>query len=911
MHPSGTGLQPGSRLGAYEIVGLLGAGGMGEVYRAVDTKLRREVAIKSLPVTLANDAQYMARFEREAQILAALNHPNIATVFGTEQGALVMELVEGQTLAERIAQGPLATDEAMAVALQIAAALEAAHEKGIVHRDLKPANVKVTPTGIVKVLDFGLAKTAESAPQSMPANSPTLTLQATEAGLILGTAGYMSPEQAAGKPVDRRADIWAFGVVVWEMLTGKAVFSGETVAHTLAAVLTKDFTWSSLPASTPRAIVSLLRRCLDRDLRTRLRDIGEARIAIERYKTDDVPAAAAETVHSSRRNRAWVWPAVAAVSLAAALVTGLMLWKAKHPLPQPLLQFDVVANVKVRQGPTNSLAISPDGSRIVIVGDVAGKPQLFSRGAGEMELTPIAGTEGGEAPFFAPNGQSIGFFADGQLKRAFLGGGPPIVICPAPRGRGGTWTHGGLIVFAPDIRSVLYRVPDTGGTPEPFTTFDAALRETNHRWPVSIQGTDVLLFVAHYGGGSYDKANIIAQSLRTGKRKVVVQGGTYPSYAGGYLFWVNNSKLLAAPFDLSSLELAAPAIPGPQSIFTSNGGAAAFALSSTGVAVCQADETKAAYRLGWLEKGGRLTPVTGELINVVQISVSPDERRAALVVERENRRTIWVQEFERGTQTRLSPESRGWSTDPVWSPDGKYIVYGYADKEGNEANPRLVKIIRGDGASPPRPLIEHSHGVFPTAFTSDGQSLLVVYHDTGDQRDPDNPIGVVPVDWTGANGPTAGKLKPFGVTSGRFHDLSISPDGRWIAHGGELGDEVFVRPFQGGGGKWSIGRGAQPQWSARGLRLFYNTPEGQQVVDYSTSSEAFVFGKSQLWAPRGSWGVRINFGVPVMSFCPRSERWLISYQENADQKQSPIRALVNLPDEIRRRYRELRPRDLE
>ena len=458
-------LNPGDRVGPYEILAPLGAGGMGEVYRASDTQLKRDVAIKVLPAALAADAQYMARFEREAHVLASLNHPNIATVYGIEHGALVMELVEGQTPGQRIAAGALSNEETLPIARQIAEGLEAAHERGIVHRDLKPDNIKLTPAGTVKILDFGLAKTMEEvAPAgSQLSISPTLSMTMTQAGLILGTAGYMAPEQAAGKPVDKRADIWSYGVVLYEMLSGKRLFEGETVAHTLAHVLTRELDLNLIPP----AYRPLLRRCLQRDPRRRLRDIGEARLALD--EPFEAPAAVTANAPSVvTHGRCWA-AAVAVIAILAAAGW----WRATRPPElRPLVRMNVemLPDMPLTAGITGGmLAISPDGMRLAVtLRGADGKLRLYTRLLNQSQLTPLAGTEEAGTPFFSPDSQWIAFTADAKLKKISVEGGAAVTLCDAPRMRGASWGDDGNIVLALSASVGLSRVSSNGGTPAPL-----------------------------------------------------------------------------------------------------------------------------------------------------------------------------------------------------------------------------------------------------------------------------------------------------------------------------------------------------------------------------------------------------------------------------------------------------------
>jgi eukaryotic-like serine/threonine-protein kinase len=500
----------GKTISHYRIVEKLGEGGMGVVYRARDSKLNRDVALKVLPELFAKDAERMARFQREAQVLASLNHPNIASIYGLEESggvrALVMELVEGPTLADRIAQGPVPLEEVLTMARQIAEGLEYAHEKGIVHRDLKPANVKITDEGTtLKVLDFGLAKALDTPLTSSPSegrgwpegsgegpNSPTLITAATQARVILGTAAYMSPEQAKGKAVDRRSDIWAFGCVLYEMLTGQRGFKGETASDMLAAVLRAEPDWNALPASTPVAIQKLLRRCLEKDLKRRLQAIGEARFTIDETLSG---ATEAGGIHEAPLQKKWVralpWALAAILALVVvALTIGNVLHTPQPPTrPIARLVVNLPPTDHLALGFTPVLAVSPDGSRLVYAANHSGSTQLYLRSIGRFEATPIPGTEGAETPFFSPDGQSVGFFADGKLKKISLRGGAPLTLCIASANRGASWCPDDTIIFTPsNLLSGLFQVSAGGGIPKPLTVPDNKKGEISHRWPQILPG---------------------------------------------------------------------------------------------------------------------------------------------------------------------------------------------------------------------------------------------------------------------------------------------------------------------------------------------------------------------------------------------------------------------------------------
>ncbi|HEX7253382.1 MAG TPA: protein kinase, partial [Thermoanaerobaculia bacterium] len=497
-------LSAGSRLGPYEIVAPLGAGGMGEVWRAHDARLGRSVAIKVLPQAFASDAERLARFRREAQVLAALNHPHIAAIYGLEESsgveALVLELVEGETLAERLARGPLPMDEGLSIAHQIAEALEAAHERGIVHRDLKPANVKLTPDGKVKVLDFGLAK-ALAGDSSSPdvSTSPTITAAATQAGVVIGTAAYMSPEQARGRSVDKRADIWAYGATLWEMLTGRRLFEGETVSDVLAAVLRQELDFAVLPAETSSGVVRLLHRCLERDPKSRLHDIADARLEIEESLKAPVPIVGAETFERRGPSSAvrWVpWLVAAAALLALALFA---LLRRTPSVTEDLVRLSVLLPEKVAPDFSSGdqeqiLAISPDGRRFAFTGKSGEERKIFVRELSRENPEPVFGTEGGSTPFFSPDSEWLGFVAGDKLKKTAIRGGTPITLASVPRSRGAVWATDGTIVFTSTVNTPLFRIPAAGGESRPLTALDAAARERTHRWPEIVPEGGWILF---------------------------------------------------------------------------------------------------------------------------------------------------------------------------------------------------------------------------------------------------------------------------------------------------------------------------------------------------------------------------------------------------------------------------------
>ncbi|HKV82507.1 MAG TPA: protein kinase, partial [Candidatus Sulfotelmatobacter sp.] len=544
-------LATGTRLGPYEVLAFIGAGGIGEVYRARDTKLGREIAIKTLRDAFVHDRAHLARFKREAQLLAALNHPNIGAIYNFEESNglqyLVLELVPGKTLAELLAVGPLDLQKGLSACRQVAAALEAAHEKGLVHRDLKPANVKVTPEGKVKVLDFGLAKGfAENAESDPPSeSSSTIGSASTMQGAILGTASYMSPEQARGQKVDKRTDIWSFGCVLYETLTGRRAFAGSTVSDTIAMILGREPDWQALPVATPAEVISLLRRCLQKDASRRLRDMGDAGIEIDEasasssVSSNAAPVTAGPAARRKFRPIAWVLTILAAIGVGGVL--RLLLRPAPATPPTARVAIALPPGDQLALGP--SPVISSDGSHLVYAAIHSGGIQLYLRSMDRFDAAPIPGTQDAENPFFSPDGQSVGFFAGGKLKTVSLNGGMPLTLCGAPENRGGSWSPDNTIIFSPSSAVGLYRVSAAGGAPQPLTALAAG--ELSHRWPEVLPGGKAVLFTI-WTGASFDDAQIGVQSLETGEQRVLVKGGTDAKYvSSGHLIYAHAGGLLA------------------------------------------------------------------------------------------------------------------------------------------------------------------------------------------------------------------------------------------------------------------------------------------------------------------------------------------------------------------------------
>ena len=764
-------MSPQRSIGHYRIVSKLGEGGMGAVYRATDTKLNRDVAVKVLPDTFAADPDRLARFTREAQVLASLNHPNIAAIYGVEEGALILEMVEGRTLAERIAQGALPVDEALAIARQIAEALEYAHEKGIVHRDLKPANVKVTPEGRVKVLDFGLAKALGNDPvPGDPVSSPTLTMRATMAGIVIGTPAYMSPEQAKGKPADRRADIWAFGVLLAEMLTGWAMYPGETVSEVLAAVIMKE---PEIPQAAPAFVRALLGRCLEKDPQFRLQAIGEARIALARPATD-MPAMRDATV--ARRGAPWWALGVTAVMILALSV---FLWRPTRPLDLPMERLSVDLGPDAVEGLPYTTAISPDGTRIVYqVHSEGGGTALATRLLNQSKATILPGTDNATQPFFSPDGQWIGFVADQKLKRMSVEGGAAVTLCDAQNMRGATWSTDGNIYATIRLRS-LFRVPEAGGTPQPLTTLTESSEhgQHSHRWPQILPGQAALLVSAGSNARSsgWDEAEIEVFSFKTDRFKVVQQGGYFGRYLpSGHLIYIHQGTLFAVPFSLTRLETRGTPVPilGDVAGSNTNGsGQLDFSSAPSGHGTLiylsgkNSTETLPAV---WLHADGSKQPLWPSSPGPrYSPRLSPDGSKLAVSLNND----IYVCDPRSGSSLRLSFDSED-NAYPVWTPDGKHIVYS---RTGFSS----MWWVRSDGAEQPQKLYEARNGsAIPGSFTPDGRRLA--FHQSGGATGRD--IWTLPLDLTDPDHPKAGAPELFLATPSDDVEPEFSPDGRWLAY---------------------------------------------------------------------------------------------------------------------------------
>jgi Tol biopolymer transport system component len=881
------GLVSGTRLGQYEILSPLGAGGMGEVYRARDTKLGRDVALKVLPETVSNDPQRMARFEREAQVLASLNHPNIATIHGLEESgstrALVMELVGGQTLEELIETGnskfetrksgasgtsnlefQISNFDGLAIAKQIADALEYAHERGIIHRDLKPANVKVTPEGTVKVLDFGLAKALDvdaSSSTSNVSDSPTLTTPATQAGVILGTAAYMSPEQAAGKVVDKRVDIWAYGVVLYEMLTGCRLFTGESVAETLAGVFKGEIDLDKLPEETPYAIRRLLRRCLDRNPKDRLRDIGDAKLDLTDAQADEVEQPHRADAGPVTRRR-WLMPAVIVAAIIATFgITRFFMQKnaGAGQAVRARLTLSLPADAQLAAGNfLPSLTFSPDGQTLAYVAQSSdGVRRLAVRRLDSDQVTVIPGTEGAEGPFFSPDGQWIGYWSKWRVWKArSSGAGVPEAICSSLDFRGGTWA-GHTIIFAPAQIGPLFKVDDGGGQPVEFSKILPG--ETNHRFPHVLPDGDTILFTSWTVPFDPNRAKIAAESLSTGKRTDIGTGSVDVLYSpAGYLLYVQAGRLLVEPFDFGKLKITGEAQAILDHVVTQNNtGAAQFAVSSQGnLAWIPGGSVGNDVQLVRVTRQGVATPIFKTNTARRFPRISPDDRKVLVQAVSGEVAGVWLISADGREQRHLT----ALATQPAWFPDSRRYVH----VDTNEAS--FVDSV--DGSSPRRELLPQKTGpVSPTSVSADG---TVAYDVSG-------PKGNLEAWLVDAKG---GTPKPFLTGPADEGGVQFSPDGRYVAYvsnkSGQF--EVYVTTFPDKSATWQISTagGSEVVWQRDGKEITFRSGPDLVAVPVTTEPTFHAGSPSVLFhvpydgllggpdapdydvARDGSWFVMIN-----------------------------------------------------
>jgi len=870
------GVAPGARFGSYEVVSSLGVGGMGEVYQAHDTKLGRDVALKIVRHEFAGDPERLVRFRREALVLAALNHPHIATVheFNETEGAafLVMELVPGETLRDRLLSGRLTMIEALRIVRQVADALEAAHDKGIIHRDLKPANIKITPEGAVKVLDFGLAKALiDGDARDGLSQSPT---SAISAGVILGTVPYMSPEQARGKPVDQRTDIWSFGCVMFELITHHRPFDGDTTSDVIAAVLEREPDWGLLPSAIPPAVDRVLRRCLRKDPRQRLRDIGDARMELE----EALEAPAATGAPATRGLGRFGSFARAIAWLALGLIAGVLGTRALRrdaPSVQPPGHFllSLPAGERFAGLDFPAVTMSPDGSLVAYVGTRGGRAQLFVRPLNSLESRALPGTNDAISPFFSPDHRWVAFFAEGKLKKVPVDGGAPVTVCDAPIGFGGSWGRDETIVFSPATGSGLSRVLAAGGQSTRVTQVNAQKGEFSHRWPEWLPDGKTVIFTIGTVG-NWDDAQIVAQSLVSGQQTVLVRGGTDPHYLrSGHLLYARGGTLLAVPFDAARLTVTGAPVSVIDNVVQSFDGAAQVGTSPSGALVYVAGSfTSDKRRLMGVERSGAVAPLAAPARAYKAPRVSPDSRTLAVTIAGATE-DIWTYDIAQGALAQVTFE--GNSASPTWTPDGQRITFSWhSSGPGN----LFWKMLAG-GQQERLASSDRLH--LPGSWSRDGRRLAFVERHPTTGRD----LWILDEDRT---------VRPFLVSAYDETAPRFSPDGRLIAYvSNQSGrNEVYVRAYADPSRKWQVsnGGGAEPVWDPGGQELFFRAGDRMMVTSTGPSSNPHFVEARMLFEGKFEKGTMDSANYDVMA---APQRFVMVESTDRESREDQLHLLVN------------------
>jgi Tol biopolymer transport system component len=866
---------------------------MGEVYKARDTRLERTVAIKVLPQHLSESSEVRQRFEREAKTISSLSHPHICALYdvGNQDGVeyLVMEFLEGETLADRLGRGPLPPEQLLRYGIEMADALDKAHRQGIVHRDLKPGNVMLTKSG-VKLLDFGLAKAIGPALQTsgltaLPTVAPAQNL--TQEGTILGTFQYMAPEQLEGREADARTDIFAFGAVLYEMATGRKAFAGTSQASLISSIMgSEPPPIAAVAPMTPPALDRVVKTCLAKDPEERWQSAHDIKSELSWIAQAGSQAGVAAPVVASRRRRDRVsWAVIGAVAGAVLAAAATWALARRNPIvTQPITRVAVPipAGDSFMTDNYSTLAISPDGRRVVYVGRRADKRQLFLRSLDALEATPIAGTEGSFSPFFSPDGQWIGFWADGKIKKTALSGGAPVTICECgvfERLLGAAWGHDDTIVFTQKWAGELFRVPASGGAPQPVTKVSSKGDDRGHLWPDLLPGGKAVLFTI-FTGGSLEDYHIAAVSLATGERKTLIKGGTSARYAtSGHILYVRGGTLFAVPFDPSRLEVTGAAFPVAEGVFENTNGGAGYAVSRNGTLLYATGGILLPERsLAWVDRQGTATPVTKIKRSFANPALSPDGKRVALTVEAETY-DVWVLDIERDSLTRLTfGKDDG---NPVWSPDGKRIVY--QSSQGGSYN---LYARAADGSGSEERLTSDQDSSTPISFSPDGR--LVIYQKV---RAGVPEIWIFPFE----KGGSSASPRPFLQGPFRHDGAALSPDGRWMAYqSNESGKvEVYVTAFPGPGGKWQIstegGRG--PLWAPNGREIFYRKDKKVMRVAV-TASPAFSASRPELLfeGDYGAWDIASD-----------GQRFLMVKDEAAESAPKHLNLVFNWFEDLKQR----------
>ncbi len=879
---------PGRRLGPYEILSAIGAGGMGEVYKARDTRLDRTVAIKVLPTHLAGRAELRERFEREAKTIASLNHSHICTLYDTghqdEIDFLVMEYLEGETLAQRLLKGSLPIQQVLQYAIEIADALDKAHRKGITHRDLKPGNIMLTKSG-TKLLDFGLAKlTQEVAPATPVSQLPTANDAITAQGTILGTLLYMAPEQLEGKEADARTDIFAFGAVVYEMATGKKAFAGKSQASVIGAIMSSEPPpISSLQPMTPPALDRVVKKCLAKEREDRWQSAKDLTDELQWIAgSSDTAKAAAQEPKQTRK--IWQRPVVLAIlGVAIAALAGTAIWKFKPAPPQPVTRTVISLPPDQRLAAMDEpvVALSPDGSNLAYVAVRGGTQQIFLRALSSLEARPMPGTEGGFAPFFSPDGQWLGFFQGGALRKISVSGGAAVTLAQTGGSpRGATWDSQGKILFTPATATPLLQVSDAGGVSKPLTPLNQG--EATQRWPVALpDGKAVLYASGTIGAGSL---NIVSQLIEAGKRRDLAQGGSSPQYArSGHLLFAQGDTLMAVPFDPERLETRGSAVPVVEGVAHSGDGAAQYSVSNSGSLVyVSGGVTSVQRKLLWVSRNGTEQVLGAPAQTYGYPRLSPDGRRVALETEDQ----IWLYDLSRDTLTRFTFEGTN-NQSPVWTPDGKRIAF-YSNKGG----PANIWWQLADGSGGLEQLTTTQYPQIPRSWSPDGKTLA--FHENNPTTKKD--IWVLRL--------SDRKAEPFLRTPFNEGGPVFSPDGHWIAYiSDESGrPEIYVQPFPGPGGKWQISTegGNEPAWNRNGRELFYRSGNKMMAVDVTTQP-TFSAGKPKMLFEGQYVAVQPGLTGTAYDVSPDGQRFLMVKETEASISATQINVVLNWFEELKRR----------
>ncbi len=916
-------LNPGTKLGPYEVVAPLGAGGMGEVYRARDTRLERTVAIKVLPAHFSGDAARKQRFEREARAVSSLNHPHICTLhdIGHDGGVdfLVMEYLEGETLAERLSKGALPFDQVLRYGIEISDALSKAHRQGVVHRDLKPANIMLTKSG-VKLLDFGLAKllpaaVAPMSPSAMSAaETPPLQEMATVSkpltteGTLIGTLQYMAPEQLEGKNPDARTDIFALGAVLYEMTTGKRAFEGKSQASVIAAILEKDPPpITTLQPMAPPTLERVVKTCLAKDPDDRWQTAHDVMLELKWIAEGGSSVGA---IHESPLQKNWVraLPWALAALFLVAIIAGIAIWSLKPTPPQPVTRAVIALPPGERLAGLDlpAVAVSPDGTHVVYAATRGGTQQLYLRAMDSLEARPIPGTEGAVNPFFSPDGQWLGFFAGGKLKKVLASGGAAQTLGDAGLPNGASWGSQGMIAFAPTTAGALRQVSDAGGASQPLTRL--AKGEFSHRWPEVLPGGKALLFVAGGGAANWTNAKVAVQSVETGERRDLIQGGTHSRYApsgptsrigrdsgrqAGHLVYAQGGILMAVPFDLERLEVTGAAVPVVEGVLESpSSGASQYSFSATGSLVYVPGPVQAGQRrLVWVNRHGVEQPLASPARAYRYPRLSPDGRRVAATID-EQETQVWIYDLARETLTRLTFEGNTNYTS-AWTPDGKRIAF-ISNREG----PQNVFWQLADGSGSLERLTTSEYVNSPSSWSPDGQLLAFV------EVNPTTGFDIWVLRLGNASTPLGAgrKAQPFLRTPFTESAPRFSPDGRWLAYiSDESGRwEIYVQPYPGPGGKWLISTegGTEPVWNPNGRELFYRSGDRMMAVEIATQS-SFSAGKPKVLFEGKYLPTPITF--PNYDVAPDGQRFLMLKASEQEAAATQINVVLNWFEELNRR----------